>query len=271
MPSFFENILAPFGVGDPIGKAAGLRTAGIDAGQAALGQQYGAGRTALTDQYGIGSNYLNDYYTRALAPYNSIGPAASSGYGAFADASGAYGPAGFQRAFDAFKASPDMRAGIDEGVDAMRRSGALTGDTGNTASAAGKFAMQQMINNYGNYVNRLQPWLGEGGVRGIAGAQSDLASKFGFGQASGAMDLGKLLSGSYFDQGKSAFDAAKMKGEAEAGGALGPLLYGNNIWEGIGQAAKLAMGIPPGMGSGGMGTGGMGIGKPGDMSTGRRY
>lgn len=270
MASFLDSILAPFGVGDPIGKAADARVAGINTGLTNLNQQYGAGRGALTDQYGIGSNFLNDYYTRALAPYSSIGPAAGAGYQAYANASGAYGAPGFQQAFDAFKASPDMRAGIDEGVDAMRRAGALTGDTGNTASAAGKFAMQQMINNYGNYVNRLQPWLAEGGVKGIAGAQSDLASKFGFGQAQGAMDLGKLLSGSYFDQGKGAFDAAAKIGEAKAGGELAPLMYGNNIWEGIGQAAKFAggMGWLPG---GSMGTGGMGIGKPGDMSTGRRY
>ena len=267
---FLDSILAPFGFGDPLGKAADARVAGINTGLAGLNTQYGAGRGALTDQYGIGSNYLNDYYTRALAPYGTIGPQATAGYGAYADASGAGGAPGFQRAFDIFKASPDMRAGIDEGVDAMRRAGALTGDTGNTASAAGKFAMQQMINNYGNYVSRLAPWLQEGGR--VAGAQSDLASKFGFGQAQGAMDLGKLLSGSYFDQGKSAFDAAAKVGEARAGGELAPLLYGNNIWEGIGQAAKFGSGM--GWLPGGVGTnlsGGMGLPRPGSQQTGRLY
>jgi hypothetical protein len=239
MAGFWESILAPF-TGKPIEDAAKLKEQGIRTGLAEQAGKYGTGRDVLTD-----------YYTRALQPFMDLQGAAGGGYQAYADATGANGPEGLARARQNFQAGPGFNFALDQGVNAINRSGVARGAaTGNILRDAQTFGSGLANQEWGNYVNRLAPWLGQGTA--LAGSVSDINRA-----------LGGELSRSYTGEGDAAARAYGAIGDVQGQAAMSPYLAGQNIWGLLMQGAKIAAGAAggAGMGAGGMGTGGMGLPK----------
>jgi hypothetical protein len=233
MADIWSNLLAPL-TGKPIEEAAAAKAAAIAKGKAELEGSYAAGRGDLTN-----------YYTQALQPYMELKDPAMGGYNAYADASGARGLEGQIRAQQAFTTDPGYQFARDEALDAANRTGIASGvAVGNRTADAMSRASGLASKQYGDYVSRLLPWLGQGA--GIAGGLSNIYT-----------GLGGELNRSFQGQGQAQYGANVGIGDAQAQGLMAPMIAGSNIWSGIGQAAKLATSLATGMPGGGGGGGGM--------------
>lgn len=222
MADFFSNLLAPL-TGEPIEEAAAAKEAAIREGQRQLEASYASGRGALTNQY-----------TQALQPYLALQQPATGGYQAYADASGAAGLPGQIRAQEAFKTDPGYLFAQKQMEDAVQRSGAAGGIAiGNRTADIMDRTQGLAARSYGDYVQRLLPWLGQG--LGVAGGLGNIYT-----------GLGGELNRSFTGMGNAQLGAQTAIGDAQAQGLMAPMIAGGNIWSGIGQAAKLAAGAATG-------------------------
>lgn len=165
-----------------------------------------AGYNQASGYYDLGRNALNTNYAAALAPFSDITTQGKAGVGAYADATGANGQAGFDRAAANFRADPGYKFALDQGIQAIDRSSAAkTGGalSGNLLTALQQYGTGLADQSYGNYVSRLQPFLGyqTAGASGAAGVN---------------MGLGNELNSSYGNQGNLAFNTQVGIGNAEA-------------------------------------------------------
>src|SRR5262245_44016608 len=212
--------------GDPIKAAADVQQQALQRGQQQFDTSAGLGRGALVDNY-----------TAALDPWMNLQGATQGGYQAYADATGANGPEGLSRARANFQAGPGFDFALNTGVDAISRSGVARGSaTGNILQEAQKFGTGLANQEWGNYVNRLQPFLGQGTQ--IAG---------GIGNIYG--NLGTALNANYMNQGQAQLGTAKGIGEAQAQGQLADYLGSQNLWNFGLNAAKTAASFMPGVGA----------------------
>src|SRR5262245_16707354 len=204
-------------------------------GSSAAQEAAGAQRNALTQGYGqlsglydTGRNALTTNYTSALQPYQELYGKSSAGYDAYADASGANGPAGLARAQSNFQTSPGFNFQLNTGIDALTRAGNAKGvATGNVLREAQDYGSGLASQEWGNYVNRLAPFLS--GAQASAGGLSGVFT-----------GLGQQLGQSYFGQGQQALNTQKAVGDAAATAAMDQNRAGAQTWSTIGSAATLA-------------------------------
>jgi hypothetical protein len=132
---------------------------GANAGYGNVASQAGA----MLDQ---GSAAALPYYDQARAEYAGLGFAPDqyggtlrSGYGALADATGANGAAGLERARVLFTATPGYQEGLDRAVnEATRVANARGVAIGNSLADTTKLATGYANQGYGDFVNRLSPF-----------------------------------------------------------------------------------------------------------------
>jgi hypothetical protein len=205
--------------GDAARDAAAARTAGIQQGYGQLSGLYGQGREALTSSYDAGSQPLFSVFNQS-----------QGGSQAYADATGANGPEGLARARTNFQSSPGFDFQLNRGVDALSRAGAAKGvATGNVLRDAQEFGTGLAQQDWGNYVSRLQPFLGQGTTT----AQS-------IGQL--GANRGNALLGSFQGQGGAANTAQTGIGDANASAALADYNASQNMWNALMQGGRLAAG-----------------------------
>lgn len=201
----------------PAEEAAAAKRAGLEKGYGDLSNLYGQGREALTTNY-----------TDALQPYQQIYDKSQGGADAYGDATGANGPEGLARAKQNFQAGPGYQFQMDQGIDALSRAGVARGQaTGNTLRDAQEFGSNLASTEYGNYVNRLQPFLSgaSGAASGIAGVKTG---------------LGSGLNQSFQGQGQGAYKTQAGIGEADADAAMADYNASANLWNFGLNAAKTA-------------------------------
>jgi hypothetical protein len=191
---------------DSAEKAADQRNQGLQQGYDALSSTFGQGRDALTTGANAAGNLysgLGDYFKTNYAP----------GAGAYGDASGANGAAGYTRANANFQANPGYQFQMDQGLQALDRTHAAAGNlnSGNADADTLKYATGLANQSYTNYLSGLQPYLGLDAT-GQAAATA--------GQAGAATGLGTGLNQSYQGQGTAANANYTGQGASDAAATM---------------------------------------------------
>lgn len=177
---------------------------GLRQGQQEALKYLGQGQTALTGQY--------NQALGGFAPYASLFAKGANLYG---DALGLGGAQGTANAQGAFHTSPGYQFQLGQGLEALDRTAASRGmlGSGNTSADTINYAQGVANQDYGNWLNRLQPYnsLGlqtagaQGGIHtglgeqllGIDTNRANLgwATNTGIGQANASYQMAKENSG----------------------------------------------------------------------------
>lgn len=180
---------------------AGSRAA--DAQTKALNQGYGE----LTGLYGQGRDALMGGYTEALKPWQTQFDNTSRGASAYADATGVNGAQGLNRANALFTQTPGYQQGLNNSLDQLDRRMASRGmlASGNNIDATTRIATDYANQKYGDYVQRLNPYLQQqtAGALGLSGVNTGLAGG---------------LNQSFMGQGNMAYNRGREIGQAQATG-----------------------------------------------------
>jgi hypothetical protein len=179
--------------------AAAQKIQGLQNAQAYADPLYAQSQNALTSGYGQAQGIFQPGY--------NIG---QGGAQAYADITGAAGQAGQDRARALFQTDPGYQFARDQALQATERQSGTGGGqySGNVLSALEDRASGLAQQQYGNYVQRLAPFLGYS--LGTAG------------QLGGAYTgEGTALSGNLTDQAKLGYGTQAGIGSAEAAGTLG--------------------------------------------------
>jgi hypothetical protein len=191
---FFDSF---FNVGDPQAAAA-AQTAALQQGDKQLNADLTKGRTAITTNYGAG-----------IAPIQANYNLNAGGANTYADATGANGAAGYDRAVTNFRTDPGYRFALDQGNENILRNAARTGalNSGETNIDLLNYGQGLADQQYGNYVNRLQPFLGGATVN--AGNIGQMYA-----------NEGNALDKSFTTQGNAAYGTQVGIGNAQASADL---------------------------------------------------
>lgn len=178
--------------------AADAQKAGIAAGQANAG-------TELNN----GLNLATTSYTAGLQPFQANLATDQAGQNAYADASGANGPAGNARAVTNFQTGPGYQFQLDQGTQNALRNKASTGQL---ASGATDVDLQKLGQGNANqawqqYLTNLQPFLGQ-----------STANAGGIGSLDAG--LGTLQNANKTQQASLDYGAATSAGNAQANADL---------------------------------------------------
>jgi hypothetical protein len=193
------------------------------------------GYDALSSTYGQGRDALTSGYNKAGDIYSGLGDYFKSAYGggaqAYGDATGANGAAGYGRAQTNFKTDPGYGFQMDQGLQALQRTHAAAGNlsSGNADADTLKYATGLADQSYGNYVSRLQPYLG------LAGTGATTAAA---GQAGAAAGLGTGLNQSYQGQGAAANANYTGQGASDAAATMNNYNVGANQLSALTGLAK---------------------------------
>ena len=208
---FFQDL---FGTSGDASKAANAKIAGLNAAQAYADPLYAQARGDITQGYGAAQD--------VLSPLNAIG---QGGAGAYADITGAAGQAGQDRARALFQTDPGYQFARDEALKATERQQGTGGyqGSGNVLTALQNRASGLAQQQYGNYVNRLAPFLGYSLGAGGALAGADIGQ-------------GTATAGNLVNQANLGYGTQAGIGSATAGGILGDAQARS---AGIGNAIKL--------------------------------
>jgi hypothetical protein len=155
--------------------------------------------------FGQGRNALTTNYADAVAPFTSVFNSATAGANAYGDATGANGAAGQSRAASNFQTDPGYQFQMDQGLQAIDRGAAARGlsTSGNLLTAEQNYGTGLANQSYGQYVSRLQPYLGQqtSAAGGIAAVDTG---------------LGNALNANYGNQGNLAYNTQTGIGNANA-------------------------------------------------------
>lgn len=213
----------------PAQDAAQAKIAGLNSAYAQYAPLAQSGREAITSNYG-----------QAAQPFQSLLDQYKGGIGAYGDATGANGAAGFNSAAANFRNTPGYQFALDQGVDAINRSGVARGSaTGNILRGAQTFGSGLADQTYQNYVKNLQPYIGAGNQ--AAGGYSGVLT-----------GEGNQLANNYGQQGTVAYGTQAGIGDANAASELAPYNASANLWNFGLNAAKTGASA---FGFGGLGTG----------------
>lgn len=203
--------------------AANAQISGIQTGYGDLSTQFNQGRDALTSNY-----------SAALKPYLQNYTTAQSGTTALGNALGLNGPQGNADATAAFWNNPAIQSQLDIGSQNVMRNQSATGQlaSGKTNVDLQNFGQQTAAQGWGDYISRLQPFLGASNA--AAG-----------GIASVDTGLGSGLNASRINQGNAAYGAQTSIGNANANADLAKNQADQNIWGAIMSGAKLAASAAP--------------------------
>lgn len=208
--------------------AARMRNAGLQQGYDALSGLYGQGRDSLTSNYGQARDTVNSLYNPLIA-------STRAGSNAYGDASGANGSDGLARAMANFKNSGQYGAygfSLDQGLQGLSRAHAAAGNlsSGNADTDAMRYATGLADQTYGSYLSGLSPYLGANAnaVSGAAGLNANIDT-----------GLGNAINQSYQGQGAAANKNYTDQGASNAAAEMNKYNISQNMWNGIGQVAKL--------------------------------
>jgi hypothetical protein len=194
-------------------KAAGLR-AGFDKAQGFIT---------------TGLEKAEPYYDRALAPFGALSGTANKGYDLYADATGVNGADGAARARASFQAGPGFDFALNTANDLLERRAAARGQLagGNTIDATTKLATNMANQEYGNWVNRLAPYLQQ--APGNAAAQADILTR----QAG-------MYPQAYGDLARYGYGTETGIGNAQADAVMDRNRASGQLWNTISGAAQMA-------------------------------
>jgi hypothetical protein len=215
--------------GQPARDAAAAQEAAARAGYAGLANFYTQGRGDITSGYGQARGDVTGLYGQAAAPWQSLLGDATQGWQAYADATGANGPAGTARAQAAFKTDPGYQFALNQSLDALNRAGVARGQaTGNTMVDALNYASGAAAQQYGNYVSRLAPFLqqrdlGTAGLAGTYTGEAGALSGLATGQAG-------ALAGLDIGQGGAYSNMYNRIGQAQSDAAMADYNASANMW-----------------------------------------
>lgn len=235
----------------------------------------GGANAALASNFGRGADALTSNYYAGISPFLQNYATAQRGSGVLADALGLNGPQGNQRAIDAFKANPSYQFGLQQGEDAIAAQAqkAGMGASGNALNAADQFAQNYANQNWGNYLDRLTPYLNlltpsaggvQSGFTGLGQGLNTNAMNLGTGTSGNIMQgsglsnadimawmsgqnqnygtLGQGLNQSFTTQGNAVYGADTSKGNAQANADLAQAGVNANLLNTAGQATKAIFG-----------------------------
>lgn len=205
---------------DKAEEAAAARRAGLQQGYDALTTNYGAGRDAIKTNYDA-----------AAQPWQTVFDESQGGAGAYGDATGANGTAGYAKALDNFHTGPGFNASLEYGLQGIDRGAASRGmvTSGNTLMAEQKYGNDLGNQEFGNYVSRLAPYLAQrsGAAGGIAGVRTG---------------EGNAINANYTGQGTAANANATGQGNATAAADLNNYNVSQNMWGALMQGGKMLAG-----------------------------
>lgn len=208
---------------DTAEQAAAQKIAGLQSGYKEASKLIGQGRDALS------SNYAT-----AAQPFNTLFNQAQGGAGAYGDASGANGAAGYARALQNFQTNPGYQFQLDQGLKAIDRGAASRGNvtSGNTLMAEQAYGTGLANQSYKDYLAGLSPYLNQStqAAQGLGGIYTG---------------LGKQLNQSYSGQGGLKYQTEAGIGNANSAATLNNYNVGANQFNALMGAAQLAMGMPP--------------------------
>lgn len=212
--SLFSEV---FGSNSGYQQGARAAASGLQSGYNAATPLYNTGRTAVTTDY-----------ANALAPYTALNKSATTGANAYGAALGLGGgdPAQIQAQL---AATPGYQFQLGQGLQSIDRGAASRGllSSGNTAMAEQQYGQGLANQTYQNYVQNLQPYLGQQNTAaaGIAGVNTG---------------LGNTINSSYGNQGNLAFNTQAGIGQAQAAGDIAQANADNSFLSGItGLGTKL--------------------------------
>jgi hypothetical protein len=221
----------------------------------AVQQGYQSALGAIAPLYGQAAGA----YDQAGGLFNPMVGYGQQGVGAYMDAAGLNGAEGTQRAQGAFQAGPGYQWQLNQGTDALARTANARGmrTSGNTAVDTMKYGQGLANQEWGNYVNRLNPIMNMYGA-GIAGQAGALGSKAGVLQnqanATGSLHsgMGNALGNIYGTAANTYMNEANQRagilgniGAAQAGGIMGAAnAQGGTLNSLLGMGTQL-MGFSP--------------------------
>ena len=131
-----------------------------------------------------GQSYLSNGYSdintalaNGLAPLTTTFNSATNGANAYGDATGANGAAGAARAVQAFQnTNPGYQFALDQGTQNVDRNQAAMGalNSGNTDAAVANYTTGLANQTWNQYVQNLQPYLGQQSITGGQIANTNL-------------------------------------------------------------------------------------------------
>lgn len=197
---------------------------------AALKQGYATGLDQSNTTLANAQTGADSLYQQGYSPFASLIKTTGAGSDAYADATGANGADGLTRAKTLFTSTPGYQSGFDLLNDANDRLAASRGilASGNTIADTAKLATTYADQNYGNFVNRLAPYVGAS-----TAAASGGASVLG-GQA--ASDLG--VAG---QKSQNQWNAATGSANADAQADLAKYSASQNFWGALMGGANMAL------------------------------
>lgn len=238
---FFDTLTGIFSNKNAI-DAANIQQQGIAQGYGDLSKLYDQSRGALTTNY-----------TAALQPFLQNYGTATAGTKSLTDALGITGdPTQVQARF---AATPGYQFALNQGNENVLRNAAATGslNSGKTNIDLTNYATGLANQTYGDYVNRLMPFLGASNT-----AASGIGNIY--------TGLGSGLAGLYGTQGNAAYGADTSSANAQANAELANNAAAANMWGLIGNLGGSALNFAGGGGGfsslanafGGGGGGGVG-------------
>jgi hypothetical protein len=157
-----------------------------------------------------------------LQPFTDLLSSSSKGANAYANATGVNGAPGNAQAVSDFQASPGYQFSLDQGLQAIDRGAASRGmvTSGNTLAAEQNYGTGLANQQYQQYVQNLQPYLGQ---------QTSAAT----GAASVNMGEGNALNTSYGNQGNLAYNTQAGIGNAQAAADVADQNASNSFLGGV--------------------------------------
>lgn len=187
-------------------------------------------------------------YTAGMAPFMSLFNTGNAGTQTYADATGANGTAGFARAKNNFQTSPGYQFQLDQGNENILRNASRLGNSGGAGGTnidLLNYGQGVANQDYGNYVNRLSPFLNlaSTGAQGVGSLSAGMGNML----ANGGAGIASLMNTDYSKMADLAYGTHAAVGNAQAGAELA-----NN------QANANQLGALFGLGGLGMSMSGMG-------------
>lgn len=204
----------------PAQNAANAQIAGLNAGYNTASGNIQQAIQALQQNYGTATNQLTSNYQSSLLPWMQNYNTAQGGVTALTNALGLNGPSGTQSALQTVQNSPGYQFQQQSGDAAINAAAAANGTagSGNQLLALSNYNQQLAGGAFNNYVNQLQPFLGQSNTAasGISSGYQGLGS----GLAGLSTGLGSSLAGQYGDLANLGWQTQTGIGNANANADL---------------------------------------------------
>jgi hypothetical protein len=202
-----------------------------DAEQAAAAQEQSL-RTAQAQAQPLlqqGLTQGTQSYTQGVAPFLQNLGTSQAGQTAYANALGVNGPQGNAQAVQNFQGSPGYQYQLDQATQNYMRNQASTGalGSGNTAAGITGLASNLANQNWGQYVQNLQPFIGASTANAGGALQ-------------GYSGLANLQNQNLGQQAGLTYGTNVGIGNAQAAAAMAPYQASQNLWNFGLNAAKSA-------------------------------